>query len=124
MVAAITLFSVATGGARSEFGLLERVDRDGVRNGAEEFGAVRARELNEYSTRAWELVWDEATLGQVVLVELAFDQSLGGVLAMAFTPPGDVDANALSVIFVADTFEYEAVSPLRFRMRTVIEEAH
>lgn len=122
MVAVVTLYSVANGGARAEFGVLAVRDRDGVRNGADEFGSVRARELNEYPTRAWELVWDEATLGQVLFVEHCFDLSLGGVLGMTFTPYGDVDANALEVGFVRDVFETDQVSPVRWRMRSLIEE--
>lgn len=123
MVATINLFSVAAGGARAQFGTVAFTLRDGVRNVPEDFGSVRARELREYSTRRWELVWDEANLGQVLFLEWCFDQSLGGVLPMTFTPYGDVDANAIEVLFVRDAFETDQVSVNRWRMRTLIEEA-
>lgn len=120
-MAVATLYSVANGGARPQFGTLTRVSRDAARNDAEQFGSPRARELNAYATRTWELVWDAATLGQVLYVERCFDLSLG-VHALAFTPYGDIDANAIEVLFVRDTFETDQVSANRWRMRALIEE--
>lgn len=121
-MATLTLRTQSTG-ARPQFGTVEIRRRDGVRNSAEEFWRVRAREINERAHRAWELVWDEATPGERVRVERLFDDSLGGVYAMNFTPLGDSDANALEVIFVEDTLQMDPAGPLHWRIRAVVEEA-
>jgi len=112
-----------TTGARPQFGTVEIRRRDGVRNTAEEFGRVRAREINERANRAWELVWDEATPGERIRIERLFDDSLGGVFAMNFTPLGETDASAIEVIFVEDTLRMDQAGPHHWRIRTVVEEA-
>lgn len=123
MTSTITLRTEVTG-ARPQFGTREVRLRDAALSSAEEFGAVRAREINARPTRRWELSWDEATDGQRRHVEQCFDDSLGGVLTMNFTPLGDVDANAVEVLFVEDTFEAEPVGPFTWRMRATVEEDH
>lgn len=112
-----------TTGARPQFGTVEIRRRDGVRNAPEEFGRVRARQLNERANRAWELVWDEATPGERIRIERLFDDSLGGVFAMNFTPLGDVDANSIEIIFVEDTLRMDPAGTRHWRIRALVEEA-
>ncbi|MDP9136443.1 MAG: hypothetical protein M3N56_16635 [Actinomycetota bacterium] len=120
-MAAVLILRSETTGLRPEFEHDLTSERDAVKT-PEGSPVVHARQKNERARRVWGLRWAQATPGQRYLLESAWQIANGPTSPMAYTPIGDVDANAVEVFFVDDTLRIEQLSAGFFRMDVEIEE--
>lgn len=112
-----------TSGVRPTFEYIEERQRRAVQSPEKE-PQRRHRQINERAVRIFKLRWRETDYGQVDAMRGLFADSLGGVLAMDYTPIRDVDANAVEVCFVEGTLEIEQVAPAVWNMEADVEELH
>lgn len=119
-MAAITLRSQATG-VRPGFGYADKLEHATLRSGSDTFN-VRARALNDYGVRSFEIVHEEMNDGQSFLLNRAWSDARGGTLPMNFTPPRELDAAAIEVSFVGDELVVKNVEPGTWSARYTIEE--
>lgn len=75
-----------------------------------------------FDVRKWRLVWNNAQYGQWRQLRDFWDDTLGGVTAMDYTPVGELDVDAVEVTFVPGTFEWERTGFLTYTMSVEIEE--
>lgn len=110
-----------TGPLRPQFDSADESQRRALKS---EDGALspRAREVNARELRRFPLRWKEGTAGQRALVLKAFDDSLGGVLPMNYTPLGKTDAEALEVQIAKDSLRIKRVGLNQFDMELELVE--
>ncbi len=121
MVSTLILRSQARG-VRPDFEVGSERVRDALQTPPES-SVWRGRQVNETPIDRVELVWESANEGQKRLLERIWKDAGGPFRAMAYTPLGDIDANAVDVTFVDDTLEIERLSAKAWRMRCQVERA-
>jgi hypothetical protein len=80
----------------------------------------RARQVNQRPLRRIDLTWNDTNRGQRELLERAW-AAAADVLAMNYTPIGDIDANAIEVRFTEQP-SIEQTSATAWRLSASIEE--
>lgn len=75
-----------------------------------------------FDVRTWTLEWDNAQYGQWRQLRDFWDDTLGGVIPMTYTPVGELDVDAVEVTFVPGTFEWTRTGFSTYTMRVQIEE--
>jgi len=119
-------------GLRPEFDHVTTATRRQVR-GNDSARAIRFRSIapcsiatvptsEPFDVRRWRLVWSGAQYGQWRQLRDFWDETLGGVIPMTYTPVGDIDANAVQVTFVPDSFQWERNHLTTYTMAVEIEE--
>lgn len=98
-----------TGPLRPQFDSADVSQRRAHKSEDEGYLTPRAREVNARELRRFPLRWKAGSDGQRLLLLKALDDSRGGVLAMNYTPLGEVDANALEVQLASDTLRIKRV---------------
>lgn len=109
-------------GVRPSFGYEDELEFACLRSGDQSFN-VRARALNEYSVRRFQIVHDEMNDGQTYWLELAWTLARGGVLPMNFTPPREADVDFIEVFFIGPELVITNVGPRKWTSRYTVEEA-
>ena len=69
-----------------------------------------------FDVRSWRLEWHDAQYGQWRQLDDLWSATFGGVLPMTYTPVGELDAAAVQVTFIADSFEWERTGFLTYSM--------
>lgn len=118
MSATLTL-RTETAGIRPQFEVRSQHGRRALQT-PEESMVSRARQVNQRPLRRIDFSWDVTNGGQRQLLERAWS-SAADVIAMNYTPLGDVDANAIEVRFL-EAPTIEQTSAKAWRMSASVEE--
>ena len=118
MTATLTLRTQTTG-IRPEFEVSSLQQRRALQT-PDESMVSRARQVNQHPILRLDFRWSEANGGQRQILERAWADA-ADVVAMNYTPLGDIDANALEVRFLGEP-SIEQTSAKTWRMSASVEE--
>lgn len=116
-------FATETSGLCPEIDHGEKNRRPGVQSNRID-GPVLRRQLNARDVEVFDLRWTNAPEGQAYELRRLFDESLGGTLSGLYTPIGDIDVNARTVVMVAGTMTSERKGPDSYVLAVTLEEVH
>lgn len=117
-MATLTLRTQATG-IRPQFEVPTQHIRRALQT-PDEAMVSRARQVNQRPLRRISFSWDETNGGQRQLLERAW-AAAADVVALNYTPIGDIDANAIEVRFLEQP-SIEQLSATAWRMSASVEE--
>ena len=109
-------------GVHPPFGYVEDLEHAIIRSSRDDWN-VRARALNPYAIERFDITHDSLTEGQLVLLEIAWEDSRAGVLPMLFTRPRDADVDAIPVVFKEGRLAYRKVGPREWSTNYRIERS-
>lgn len=113
------ILRTADSGVRPRFEFVSEVDRV-VAADDPDSGHFRTGRRDEYDARSWRLEWPDATLGEVLYLELLEEQAFGGTLPVRFLP---LTAGATEVLVELGPLEVRREGLDRWRISLEVLEA-